>query len=94
MAARTMRASSRARSPPIVAVASPAFVAGAPRQRRRRRDDTGGEGGGGGGGGNNDDDDRGRCRVVTGDEQAVYETAKAEAEYGNALRNPTAYFWR
>lgn len=34
------------------------------------------------------------CRVVTGDEQAVYEAAKAEAEYGNALRNPTAYFWR
>lgn len=34
------------------------------------------------------------CRVVTGDEQAAYEIAKAEAAYGNALRNPTAYFWR
>lgn len=34
------------------------------------------------------------CRVVTGSEEAVYEAAKAEAEYGNALRNPTAYFWR
>lgn len=34
------------------------------------------------------------CRVVTGNEEAVYEAAKAEAEYGNALRNPTAYFWR
>lgn len=34
------------------------------------------------------------CRVVAGSEEAAYEAAKAEAEYANALRNPTAYFWR